>query len=99
LNLWDTWGLTPETFQEGELEAIIQGELPTGWHKDVSIKEGKKLLETIADSKGKRAIHAVIFFVPQAVFNDPTLVKFKRTIQFYFEKLSTQFRKTQEPKR
>jgi hypothetical protein len=27
------------------------------------------------------------------------LVKFKRTIQFYFEKLSTQFRKTQEPKR
>jgi septin family protein len=99
LNLWDTWGLTPDTFQEGELEAIIKGELPPGWDKDVSIVEGKELLEKFADSRGKRAIHAVIFFVPQSVFDDPTLVKFKRAIQFYFEKLSTQFRKTQEPKR
>jgi len=87
VNIWDTWGLTPETYQGNELEMILEGKLPDGWEMKDSIEQNAAALADFIRDKAARKIHSIIFFIPQAALSDPNMEKLRRTIAVFFTQL------------
>ena len=59
LALWDTYGLAHNTWQGNELEMLMNGKLPAGWHKDTDIR----LATTDEVAEFENRPHAVLIFV------------------------------------
>lgn len=72
VNLWDTWGLTPDTYNGGELTAIVQGLLPGNWEMGEVLCGKTDVLTRARASAAKRRMHAVLVFLPCASMQDDT---------------------------
>eukprot|EP01087_Luapelamoeba_hula_P015406 TRINITY_DN45_c0_g1_i1.p1 TRINITY_DN45_c0_g1~~TRINITY_DN45_c0_g1_i1.p1 ORF type:complete len:420 (+),score=73.50 TRINITY_DN45_c0_g1_i1:41-1261(+) len=66
VTLWDTWGLTPTTYTSGDLQLLLDGDLPSGWDMDFVYDQFREQLERNAGTKDSRAQHAVLFFIPHS---------------------------------
>eukprot|EP01087_Luapelamoeba_hula_P016418 TRINITY_DN5050_c0_g1_i6.p1 TRINITY_DN5050_c0_g1~~TRINITY_DN5050_c0_g1_i6.p1 ORF type:complete len:437 (-),score=41.78 TRINITY_DN5050_c0_g1_i6:21-1331(-) len=66
VSLWDTWGLTPYTYHNGDLQLLLDGRLPSGWDMDNVYDQHRNRLEREASSRDSRVQHAVLFFIPQS---------------------------------
>jgi len=86
--LWDTWGLTQKNYDGGELEYILQGLLPSKWEMNYKIAEEIEAINANNTSKSQRRIHCVLFFIPQAVLNDPNQGNTRKLISENFELIS-----------
>eukprot|EP00457_Paulinella_chromatophora_P007152 gb/GEZN01007173.1/.p1 GENE.gb/GEZN01007173.1/~~gb/GEZN01007173.1/.p1 ORF type:complete len:479 (+),score=49.71 gb/GEZN01007173.1/:30-1466(+) len=64
LRMIDTWGLAKDTYTKQNLEKIIKGEVPFGWHME-KMSELKERPEVRASHKGRR-VHGLLYFVPVA---------------------------------
>lgn len=73
--LWDTWGLTPTTYQGTELEDILLGKLPSGYSMHKAVSNSSETLVALSDTENFKArrIHSIIFFIPGATVLDPSL--------------------------
>eukprot|EP01087_Luapelamoeba_hula_P016417 TRINITY_DN5050_c0_g1_i5.p1 TRINITY_DN5050_c0_g1~~TRINITY_DN5050_c0_g1_i5.p1 ORF type:complete len:456 (-),score=40.84 TRINITY_DN5050_c0_g1_i5:159-1424(-) len=66
VSLWDTWGLTPYTYHNGDLQLLLDGTLPSGWDMDHVCDEHREQLEHNEGTRDSRAQHAVLFFIPHS---------------------------------
>eukprot|EP01087_Luapelamoeba_hula_P021133 TRINITY_DN732_c1_g1_i1.p1 TRINITY_DN732_c1_g1~~TRINITY_DN732_c1_g1_i1.p1 ORF type:complete len:347 (+),score=41.09 TRINITY_DN732_c1_g1_i1:349-1389(+) len=64
--LWDTWGLTPNTYHNGDLQWLLEGVLPLGWDMDWVYDQQRDQVERAAGTRDSRAQHAVLFFIPHS---------------------------------
>ena len=79
IQLCDTWGMDGENYADGELELSVDGMLPMGGFSiDTDLKK-REIYEQIlrnASTRGRRMVHAVLFFVPFALLDDNNLMAF-----------------------
>jgi len=77
INFWDTWGLTPNSYQADELYYILSGALPSGWDMNDSVAKELTYLNSqeVQNTKQARKIHAVIFFISHASLSDRETVE------------------------
>ncbi|KAJ4458395.1 hypothetical protein PAPYR_5952 [Paratrimastix pyriformis] len=54
-NLWDTWGLTAETWNSMELKRVMEGQFPSGWEMSQMDAESVALLAQGASTRHLRA--------------------------------------------
>lgn len=72
VNLWDTWGLTPNTYTGGELAAIVEGSIPNGWEMGTAFSERPGEINRARATATTRRMHAVLVFLPCASLRDDT---------------------------
>ena len=79
INIWDTWGLTPNSYSQHELDYLLEGALPSGWTMaDSAFKERHMsyLLDSqVRETKLSRKIHTVIFFISHSSLYDRETVE------------------------
>jgi len=86
VHLWDTWGLTPQTYTGNELPAILRGELPHGWDMGEPIP-GNVKLQKFQENSRERQIDAILFFIPHAAISDTNQDPLRKHISKYFTDL------------
>ncbi|KAJ4456882.1 hypothetical protein PAPYR_7810 [Paratrimastix pyriformis] len=59
-NLWDTWGLTAETWNSMELKRVMEGQFPSGWEMSQMDAESVALLAQGASTRHLRAPNATV---------------------------------------
>jgi len=64
VRIWDTWGLTPQNYRNGELPKIVRGNLPSGWKMLDDTHTRTPKLEKALQRAKQNAIHALLVFVP-----------------------------------
>jgi len=92
IHLWDTWGLTNQTYKGEELGMIINGQVPSNWEMGDVLSAQNGEIQKYKDNANMRAINAILFFVPQAALGDPSLEPVRKSLQFYFAELVTKYR-------
>jgi len=80
INMWDTWGVTTENYQNNELTDLLEGVLDSGWEMTEK-KEGNKssLIEQNQATRHLRRIHAIIIVIPAIAFleeGDPAQLEY-----------------------
>jgi len=87
ISLWDTWGLTYQTYKGDEVKLLLHGMLPEEWEmKEILINHQAEIKQQ-EDTKVQREIHSILFFFPQAALTDPNMEKQRKTIQQTFQEL------------
>jgi len=86
VNLWDTWGLTPKTYQGNELEDIIGGRIPNGFKMLEAVDGCADKIKLYSGTAESRRIDCVLFFIPQGALTDPSQEPIRRAIGFFFAK-------------
>jgi hypothetical protein len=71
VNLWDTWGVSSDTFNFNFLDRVLDGSVPDGYEMQ-SYKDGKYQASETADTSEKTA---VLFFVKAAQTHDDELMQ------------------------
>eukprot|EP01087_Luapelamoeba_hula_P000025 TRINITY_DN10013_c0_g2_i3.p1 TRINITY_DN10013_c0_g2~~TRINITY_DN10013_c0_g2_i3.p1 ORF type:complete len:317 (-),score=33.98 TRINITY_DN10013_c0_g2_i3:6-956(-) len=67
--LWDTWGLTMDTYQDGIMSHILAGQLPSNWQMAMTYNAYKNELEQHQSTSASRVPHAVLFFIPHSALD------------------------------
>jgi len=88
IRLWDTWGLTPQTYVSGELDQILDGVLPANWKMDLNIDKFRNVLDSNRDTRSERQIHGILYFLPQASLSDPNKEPERKMMKEFFSQLS-----------
>ena len=72
INFWDSWGLTPESYKNWQLEEIMFGHLPSGWEMTDNIDDNILILTSkqAVATRSARKIHGVLFFVSIYALDD-----------------------------
>ena len=87
MNFWDTWGLTPETYQNDELVSILDGVFPSNWSMHDDLETNSEFIQMGESTRRLRKIHAVLFFVPHGSLDNVQIQKIiKDNYQFFQEK-------------
>lgn len=89
----DCWGLTPDTYNDQSLDMLLSGELPTGFKSSQELKDPAVLERLAAFNASKdpadRVIHAILFFVPQAMINDPAQAGPRQRLKVFYQRLAS----------
>jgi predicted GTPase len=88
VNLFDTWGLTQKTYQENELEFMLDGSLPVNWNMEDNVQYNCQKLRQFENTAALRRIHSVIFFIPQAVITDPNQEPSRALVRRFYAKIN-----------
>eukprot|EP01087_Luapelamoeba_hula_P000024 TRINITY_DN10013_c0_g2_i2.p1 TRINITY_DN10013_c0_g2~~TRINITY_DN10013_c0_g2_i2.p1 ORF type:complete len:385 (-),score=44.77 TRINITY_DN10013_c0_g2_i2:6-1160(-) len=67
--LWDTWGLTMNTYQDGIMSCILEGQLPSNWDMTMTYDANNNVLEQHQSSRDSRIPHAVLFFITHSALD------------------------------
>jgi len=86
IRIYDTWGLTKDTYTGKELDLLLQGVLPPGYEMHDAITD--ELIEQGTANRFIRKIHSVLFFLPQAALADPNQMATRKLLQENFEAIS-----------
>jgi len=88
ISLWDTWGLTQQTYNSNELDCILEGVFPSNWSMDIIYDQHKQVLEANKGGRISRQIHGILFFCPQGSLADPNKEPERQIIRTYFDKMA-----------
>lgn len=70
-NIWDTWGLARDAYQDSKLvEILVDGKLPQNWDMSQSLDTHRAEFEKMKHEKLKTQMHGIIFFIPQMFVTD-----------------------------
>jgi hypothetical protein len=81
VTLWDSWGLTRDNWADNRLELLLSGSAPAGMEMLSSSK-------TFENFPKIPKIDGVLFFCPQAVFNDPNAKKYREILTKFWERVT-----------
>jgi len=72
INIWDTWGLTPQTFHPKLLRLFNAGQVPVHYQMEKinDKKETNHIVEKYKSSAHSRSCHSIIFFIPWGSVSD-----------------------------
>jgi len=92
VQLWDVFGLTQQTFQGCELEALLSGKVAPGSSIDQVLGAGGQVNGNPTPAelqlRVQRRIHSLLFVVPQAAIKDPALSSVRELLSKHFSEVS-----------
>jgi predicted GTPase len=68
-NLWDTWGVDRKAYTKDIVDNLVDGKLPKDWSMTHSFEKYKERFDAMGE-KVQTQMHAIVFFVPQAMLTD-----------------------------
>ncbi|KAJ4456883.1 hypothetical protein PAPYR_7812 [Paratrimastix pyriformis] len=86
-NLWDTWGLTAETWNSMDLKRVMEGQFPENWEMSRRDAESVGQLVQGEATRHLRAPNAVIFVIPAADLGETVDASQVEMIRSTFAKL------------
>ena len=68
-NLWDTWGVDRKAYTRDIVDNLVDGKLPKNWSMTTSFEKYKQKFDEMGEAV-QTQMHAIVFFVPQAMLTD-----------------------------
>lgn len=90
-NLWDTWGLDENSYTDELVCTLVDGKLPKRWKMNMKWSQYKQRFEEMPE-KIATQMHAIVFFVPQAMLtdiDDEETARIQKMFQVLTDKLYT----------